>query len=86
LKRSERSGRACYMRDPVHQLHKPLIEVTHTVSTTASSNRRVEGTLLQFTPVKREEEGPGVLYRSTLTGRGDSVGDRMVGISSVCNI
>lgn len=33
--------------------------------------------LFQFAPVNLEVEGPGVLNRSTLTGRGESAGDRM---------
>jgi hypothetical protein len=56
---------------------------TYTVSTTASSNLRVEGMLFQFAPVNLAEEGPGVLYRSTLTGRGESAGDRMPDMSIV---
>jgi len=56
---------------------------TYTVSTTASSNRRVEGILFQFAPVNLAELGPGVLNRSTLTGRGESAGDRIPDILSL---
>jgi hypothetical protein len=56
---------------------------TYTVSTTASSNLRVEGILFQFAPVNLAELGPGVLNRSTLTGRGESAGDRMPDMSIV---
>jgi hypothetical protein len=56
---------------------------TYTVSTTASSNLRVEGILFQFAPVNLAEEGPGVLYRSTLTGPGESAGDRIPDMSSI---
>jgi hypothetical protein len=59
---------------------------TYTVSTTASSNLRVEGILFQFAPVNLAEEGPGVLKRSTLTGRGESAGDRIRDISSILMI
>jgi hypothetical protein len=55
--------------------------MAHTVSTTASSKRRVEGILFQLAPVNLAEEGPGVAYRSTLIGRGESAGDR-AGIST----
>ena len=54
---------------------------TYTVSTTASSNRKVEGILFQFAPVNLAEEGPGVLKRSTLTGRGESAGDLILDMS-----
>jgi hypothetical protein len=59
------------------------VKGTYTVSTTASSNLRVEGILFQFAPVNLAEEGPGVLNRSTLTGRGESAGDRMPDMSIV---
>jgi hypothetical protein len=59
---------------------------TYTVSTTASSNLRVEGILFQFAPVNLAELGPGVLNRSTLTGRGESAGDRIPDISSILMI
>jgi len=59
---------------------------TYTVSTTASSNLRVEGILFQFAPVNLAEEGPGVLNRSTLTGRGESAGDRIPDIAGVSMI
>jgi hypothetical protein len=58
-------------------------KATYTVSTTASSNLRVEGMLFQFAPVNLAELGPGVLKRSTLTGRGESAGDLIPDISSI---
>jgi hypothetical protein len=39
--------------------------------------------LFQFAPVNLAEEGPGVLNRSTLTGRGESAGDLIPDISSI---
>ena len=56
---------------------------TYTVSTTASSNLKVEGILFQFAPVNLAELGPGVLNRSTLTGRGESAGDLIPDIMGI---
>jgi hypothetical protein len=80
FERSERGRGSCSMRYPTRQLPLTVRGSAYTVSTTASSNRRVEGILFQLTPVNRAEDGPGVQYRSTLTGRGESAGERMAAI------